>query len=439
MGEEAEGDALASLHLVNSVLAQTTLPFLLSDLAGNVMWANAAFERLVGYSTAELRGSGVRAITPPQWHALDQQHLRSLLEHSKPIEGEKEYRGKDGRIIPVSFIADIYHDERGEARYLYAFVTDISERKRNAEKLAQAQSALRQSEEQLRTTFESAAIGIVIVSPGGMPLKVNRAICQMLGYTEQEMLRPVRNRTTHPEDQPAEMQFRSSLLAGKIRDYQFDCRAIRKDGRVIYTRRTVTLVRDAEGAPRHMICEVQDITERRRLERELEMLSITDPLTGVANRRRFDEVRTAEWRRAMRTNSPLSIAMIDVDNFKLYNDHYGHIGGDNCLRLVAAALARTVRQDVDLVARYGGEEFVIVMPGADYAATAAAAERARAAVADMKEPHAAVRNGVVTVSVGFANIVPKADNFSDLLIAMADSALYEAKGAGRNRVSGRQA
>jgi diguanylate cyclase (GGDEF)-like protein len=145
-------------------------------------------------------------------------------------------------------------------------------------------------------------------------------------------------------------------------------------------------------------------------------------------------VLEAEWMRALRSGEPIGLAMIDIDNFKKYNDHYGHQGGDECLRLVARTLAGSVR-GIDLVARYGGEEFSITMPGTSAASAYQVAERARQAVADLREPHELVDGGIVTISVGVTAIAPVTGVLPDSLIKVADEALYEAKRDGRNRVA----
>ncbi|TFH86306.1 diguanylate cyclase [Billgrantia azerbaijanica] len=167
--------------------------------------------------------------------------------------------------------------------------------------------------------------------------------------------------------------------------------------------------------------------------RQLEALSVTEPLTGLANRRGFDTVLAAEWQRAMRRETSIGVAMADIDTFKRYNDRYGHLAGDDCLRKVAAALRQSVRQR-DLVARYGGEEIVLILPGADEATTRQAAERARAAVAALEIRHVDSVAGVVTVSVGVASMIPATGLGPDRLLALADAALYRAKAEGRNRV-----
>ncbi|HEU5110059.1 MAG TPA: sensor domain-containing diguanylate cyclase, partial [Micromonosporaceae bacterium] len=165
----------------------------------------------------------------------------------------------------------------------------------------------------------------------------------------------------------------------------------------------------------------------------LEQLSITDSLTGVANRRRFEDVLSTEWDNARRTGRPLALMMIDVDHFKLYNDHYGHRAGDECLHRVAALLKQRSRTG-DLVARYGGEEFAVIMPDTSLGNAYDMAERLRAAVAALAEPHQRVANGIVTASVGVAAAIPSRDMSADHLVEQADVELYRAKRAGRNRV-----
>ncbi|ONH22207.1 diguanylate cyclase [Pseudofrankia asymbiotica] len=167
--------------------------------------------------------------------------------------------------------------------------------------------------------------------------------------------------------------------------------------------------------------------------RRLEQLSATDPLTGLANRRQLDEVLDAEWHRAQRQATPLALAMIDIDHFKSYNDHYGHAAGDRCLQRVAACVDAGTRHN-DLAARYGGEEFAVVMPGTDTATAAHIAHRLRAAIAELAEPHPPATEWIVTVSIGVAAITPTRDDDTAALVELADAALYRAKSAGRNRV-----
>ncbi|EXG82986.1 diguanylate cyclase [Cryptosporangium arvum] len=174
----------------------------------------------------------------------------------------------------------------------------------------------------------------------------------------------------------------------------------------------------------------QELAEANR---RLEQLSLTDPLTGVANRRRLTEMLDAEWSRAGRTGEPLAVAMLDIDFFKLYNDHYGHPAGDECLRTIADTLGLQVRQS-DVVARYGGEEFAVVMPDTDVKGAHAVAFRMAGAVAELRLPHERTERGHVTVSIGVASATVAVGGTPSTLIDAADAKLYEAKRAGRDRV-----
>jgi diguanylate cyclase (GGDEF)-like protein len=180
----------------------------------------------------------------------------------------------------------------------------------------------------------------------------------------------------------------------------------------------------------------------RRLDdanRELKRLTSVDGLTGIANRRCFDEAIQREWQRARRNRLPLSVLMIDVDFFKQYNDGYGHQAGDECLVTVARALSEQLKRPGDLVARFGGEEFVVILPETNAIGAHRVAEDVCRAVAAMKLPHAYSGNGeFLTVSVGVGTAYPTPDDSSPglaVLLENADQALYTAKKAGRNQVS----
>lgn len=177
--------------------------------------------------------------------------------------------------------------------------------------------------------------------------------------------------------------------------------------------------------------------ELKRHRDRLTDLAYMDGLTAVANRRRFDEYAALEWRRARRHARPISVALIDVDEFKRFNDRYGHIEGDGCLKRVAAVLRRALQRPGDLLARYGGEEFVCLMPETPADGAHANAERMREAVARLAIAHdGAAAADHVTISVGVASAVIDASSSLDELLAHADGNLYRAKSEGRNRVVG---
>ena len=178
------------------------------------------------------------------------------------------------------------------------------------------------------------------------------------------------------------------------------------------------------------------ILKRKKAEEILKRYSMEDGLTGLANRRRFDEVLEIEWRRALRGGQPLSLIMLDIDHFKNFNDTYGHLSGDNCLVMIGDCFIHQIRRAGDLVARYGGEEFAVILPGLSLEQAREVAESIRRAVAEMKIPHSSSPvSPWVTISGGVTSIIPHQGSSASELVRQADNELYRAKTAGRNRVS----
>lgn len=178
---------------------------------------------------------------------------------------------------------------------------------------------------------------------------------------------------------------------------------------------------------------VNNQIELKRAREQLAWLVNVDGLTGIANRRRFDEVIASEWSRASRSQQPVALALIDVDLFKNYNDHYGHQAGDDCLRSVAKVFEAHAHRPGDLVARYGGEEFAFIISASDGTTALRMAENIRMALVSTQLPHALSPFGQVTVSIGVAAFPPGNGETSEALVRKADEALYQAKKQGRNQ------
>jgi len=189
----------------------------------------------------------------------------------------------------------------------------------------------------------------------------------------------------------------------------------------------------------HLIAVVEtlrDLTDQKRAEMALKELATKDGLTGLSNRRAFDQMLMSEWARAQRTQKPMALLFVDVDHFKLFNDRHGHQSGDECLRAVATVVSGHAARPLDLASRYGGEEFALILPEMDCDAACAIADEIRTAVMALRIAHGAVGAGDhVTLSVGVASHIPgEADGSPDRLLGAADQALYAAKRLGRNRV-----
>ena len=187
------------------------------------------------------------------------------------------------------------------------------------------------------------------------------------------------------------------------------------------------------AAMRHRLISVSNDLEKAN--DELQKLANADGLTGLANRRIIDEYLEKETARSIRSDHPIAVIMIDLDNFKLYNDNYGHIAGDSCLKKVSKVLKNSVRRPEDLVGRYGGEEFCVILPNTDMNGASFVAERIRSDVEGLNIPHAKnITGSVVTLSVGISSRVPGSKSTATQLLSNADKALYKAKSSGKNQV-----
>ncbi len=321
---------------------------------------------------------------------------------------------------------------------------DLLDRERKA--------AIEHMEEQV-TLFEGAfthaAIGMALVGTDGRWLRVNEAVCQIFGYSENELLNIDFQTITHPEDLDADLDQVQQLLEGRQDTYQMKKRYIHRNGSEVWGLLTVSVVRDHAGEPQYFISQINDISaqvtaenalriRQRQLEaanKRLDELARTDSLTGLANRREFMSRLEEEVQRGQRNGHALCVAVMDLDHFKRYNDNHGHIEGDLALKTVADTLRETCR-DMDLVARHGGEEFALLLPETSAEDGLQAAERIRqnVAVIDSLKRRISVSLGVKAFEpVAHRQITPTAVQMSALL-EDADQALYEAKSVGRNQV-----
>jgi diguanylate cyclase (GGDEF)-like protein len=192
--------------------------------------------------------------------------------------------------------------------------------------------------------------------------------------------------------------------------------------------------------PAVLKARIRNHLELKQNRDQLVRLARTDGLTGLHNRRTFDDMLRREWRRLARTGEPLSVIMIDVDHFKLYNDTYGHGGGDTCLQRIARAAEGVLQRPADVIARYGGEEFIALLPETRLDGALAVAEAIRLAVASLEIPHSSSKTATyVTLSLGAACTIPHADKDPSTILELADQQLYAAKAEGRNRAKGTSA
>lgn len=244
----------------------------------------------------------------------------------------------------------------------------------------------------------------------------------------------------HPEDRERVVNFCvAQSQAGT--DHEADYRALTKEGGYVWIRDVVHVVRKDDKVD-SLVGFMFDISERKKTEQELiriqkklEELSYKDGLTGVSNRRMFDSIMEVEWENAKRNRQPLSMILLDIDYFKQFNDHYGHVQGDDCLRRVAQALNSAATRTKDFLARFGGEEFVLILPETDAKSAEKVAERCRGLIFKQQIPHEkSTVSQVLTVSLGVSTVTPSAGEDSKVFIEEVDRLLYEAKKQGRNCV-----
>ena len=245
----------------------------------------------------------------------------------------------------------------------------------------------------------------------------------------------------HPDDREKVVQFCIAQSQNGV-DHEADYRALTAAGDYVWIRAVGHVVRDDNGEVDALIGFMFDISERKKteeqlltLQKQLEEYSYKDGLTGVANRRMFDMVLATEWANAQRSQQPLSLILLDIDHFKQYNDHYGHVQGDDCLKSVGQALSRAVKRPRDFVGRFGGEEFVLVLPETDEAAARHIAERCRQQVRQQRIAHArSAVSSLLTISLGVGTIVPGAHDRPLDFLNSVDKLLYQAKQRGRDRL-----
>ena len=266
---------------------------------------------------------------------------------------------------------------------------------------------------------------------------VSPSVETILGWTPEEMLRNQEN-LLHPDDMPPLGASMLRLAAGEARREQMTYRVKHRNGDWIWMEGSGSILRDAESFG-DLVVVARDVSERKRLEEELGELAFRDELTGIANRRKFDEVLEEEWHRCLRGHGHMSLLLLDIDHFKGVNDRYGHQVGDDCLRSIAQTAQSVISRPADLVARYGGEEIAVILPDTDQDGALEVAEKLRQSIEALAIPNPDNQegNGIVTISIGVATAFSRIGGriaMPEGLLMAADHALYKAKHGGRNRV-----
>lgn len=280
--------------------------------------------------------------------------------------------------------------------------------------------------------FEFSNDGILILSiDENRIIEVNPAVTKMLGFSREDLL-SMSISNIQPRGMDLIKKYTDQVITNRA-EWTNEITFKTKSDKLILVEVSASII--TIDNQNYLISMVRDIGCRKQIEKQLRLFSFTDGLTGIANRRKLDEYMDIEWRRAIRYELPISVIMIDIDYFKPYNDTYGHLQGDICLKAVASIIQKSLIRPVDLCARYGGEEFIVLLPDTDEKGSLHIANKINCNLANEKIKHCKSDiNTFVTVSMGLASIVPTSKNTSSQLISKADQALYQAKREGRNKI-----
>ena len=308
----------------------------LISLDGRFLRVNAALCTMFGRSEDELVGSTSKHFTHPEDQALTARAFVDLNTTATVIAVQKRYLRPDGEVVWASTHGTTVHDARGHPRFIVSHFEDITARTLAEHRQAEATALV-------ESAFMSAPTGMALVGLDGRWLKVNSALCELTGHDEEALLALTFQAMTHPDDLEAELAQVQRLLAGEIERHTSEKRFLNAEGRLIWVNRSGSLIRDANGEPLHFVVHIQDISERKRLADALQRLADSDPLTGLWNRRRFEEELERQIGRRRRYGDEGALLMIDLNRFKPVNDTYGHTAGDDLLKAVATALSQRIR------------------------------------------------------------------------------------------------
>lgn len=309
-------------------------------------------------------------------------------------------------------------------------VRQVAQRQRMA-------AALMAKEADFRLLAEQSSDMVTRIGLNERILYVSPSCARLLGWDPAKLLGKPALAGLNAEDLPRIQQTVAALKNGEIDEARVIYRNRHRNGHETWVETALRATRAPDtGRVDGVVAISRDVTEQKDLQDKLATLAITDGLTGLANRRHFDDRLASEWARARRDGTSLSLLLIDVDRFKNYNDQYGHQGGDGCLRALGRVLNEQLRRPADVAARYGGEEFALLLPNTDAEGCAEVGERVREAVRGLGMLHAQnLPSKVVTVSLGGATNLPAHGMTECLaLVAAADRALYAAKGGGRDQL-----
>jgi diguanylate cyclase (GGDEF)-like protein/PAS domain S-box-containing protein len=388
-----------------------------------IIWANHTYDKIFGYETGTTQNMDTSEFySDEESRGVFGNKVYSTLESGGTHSQDLMMKKKDGSQVWCNLVGQAINPVNMDDGSIWV-IMDISDRKK-------AEVDLRDSEKRFRTILENAPIGMAVLTLAGRFLLVNRSLCEIVGYEKKELEKLTYQEITHPDDLEANLANVQRVQDGSINSYFMEKRYIRKDQQIVWTQLTSSVVRNAAGAPRFLIAQIEDITDRKRNREQIHHLAYYDALTTLPNRRLLLDRLNQAIAQAKRYQRSLALMFLDLDNFKLVNDTLGHDVGDELLKVVASRLHACVR-GMDTVCRQGGDEFIIVL--SEITQPEDAAVVANKIIKAINEPVSLQGNELhITTSIGIA--VYPVDGIDDVkeLMKKADKAMYETKNNGRN-------
>ncbi|ADO82001.1 sensor domain-containing diguanylate cyclase [Ilyobacter polytropus] len=426
---EREKNIKEKAAFLQNLLDTIPSPVFYKDKNHVYLGCNKAFAEYIGVKKGELPGKGVYDVSPKDKADIYKEADDKLLESGEEQVYHSKLMDKDGKIKDVKFYKSVFRDLNGQKNGIIGVILDITN-------LKEAIRTAEKKERMIEILLDTVPLPIYYQDKDGKYINCNKAFEELVGMKKDKIKGNLQESVWGEKLAGCSAKRDMDLLKNKkhlksennIIDKNSEARIVVFDKTLFYTE---------EGEIGGIIGAISDITDIRHMQEELKVLSIKDSLTGIYNRRGFEEMSERIFKESLRNKKNVSIIMLDIDKFKLYNDHYGHQAGDECLKKIAEKLEKSCKRPSDIVGRYGGEEFIIFLPDTTLEGARTVAEKIRKNIENMEIEHVKSRHGgVVTVSLGISATVPNNEYEMEKLIGKADKMLYQAKELGRNRVEG---